>query len=515
MKRRRSEESCSERICGPHTYDERAENCWLCRTTWKPTATDSIGQFKNCELEDCQSLGPGLLDQSKQAELLYTPIEEWRTSLLALKPGEYTDPLVADLRVSHLVYARKAWLEEGRILVDYDALSYCWGEPNFNGHVRCNGIAYPITENLYLALERLRRKHELRYLWIDALCINQRDASEKSAQVCRMLSKYRQAKTVVVWLGEHGEHTETAILCLRASGGYAGYDTSIAELCESHQTEFSLGILDLFNRPWYKQLWVKQEISAAARIDYLCADSSLPWHVLTSIVEEGKPNIEHHHNRLQERQIMHEHQDPIDGFVASPNLLAPASHPRTFADLISVIYRSSGSICSDPRGLRVWRSRHDRRTRSRPSLDMLDAQSTESTAPFLPVDYARPIAQVFSDVIRYYIQHRKNLVFFEYLCGKGNCMTWPMGGHVGGESLPTWCPKWSAAPCEGPLQMPGRPDALHSSNNVALRTDSGKAQVDEFQTSSNILSATSGIAPAPKNPLSTSMPSYGDAVLRK
>ncbi|KAK3680408.1 hypothetical protein LTR37_021253 [Vermiconidia calcicola] len=462
MKRGRSEERCES-----PTYDERSENCFLCSTTRRPTASGKIGPFDDCKPEECQSLGPGLLDQSKQAELLYSPIEEWQTRLLALKPGKCREPLVADLRVSHVMHAGGAMLEEERLPVDYDALFYCWGEPSFNRPVRCNGITYPITENLYLALKRLRREREVRHLCIDAVCINQHNASEKSVQVCNMLSKYQQAKTVVVWLGEHGEHTEAAIACHCASGGHAHHETLLAQLCESHQTEFSLGIHELLERPWYKRLWVKQEVWAAARIEFLCADSSIPWRTLTNRAENV--NGQWHRNWLQQRR-MPEHQNTVDGsFPTSPNMIAPATHSRLLANLISVMYRTSGSICSNPRDYVYGILGMTDVYRGHQSLDVLDVQATESTEPFLPVDYARPIAQVFSDVIRYYIRQRKNLVFVEFLCGEGNCKPWPLGGHVEGESLPTWCPNWSA-PCEGPQQIPGRLDTLHS-KNIALQTE--------------------------------------------
>jgi hypothetical protein len=55
----------------------------------------------------------------------------------------------------------------------YEALSYCWGEIDDLVPMTCDGAEIRITRNLDTALRRLRRLHEPRVLWIDAICINQ------------------------------------------------------------------------------------------------------------------------------------------------------------------------------------------------------------------------------------------------------------------------------------------------------------------------------------------------------
>ncbi|KAK7997061.1 hypothetical protein PG989_005101 [Apiospora arundinis] len=59
------------------------------------------------------------------------------------------------------------------------------------------------TTNLVRALKHLRRKKGIRTLWIDALCINQRDLVEKQVQIRRMGWVYANASSVVVWLGDY------------------------------------------------------------------------------------------------------------------------------------------------------------------------------------------------------------------------------------------------------------------------------------------------------------------------
>jgi hypothetical protein len=70
-----------------------------------------------------------------------------------------------------------------------------------------NTYSYPITQNLYVALQRLRSPNQYPYLWIDALCINQHNLKERSMQGQNMLSIYKKAATVLVWLGECEQDT--------------------------------------------------------------------------------------------------------------------------------------------------------------------------------------------------------------------------------------------------------------------------------------------------------------------
>jgi Heterokaryon incompatibility protein (HET) len=93
----------------------------------------------------------------------------------------------------------------------YDALSYCWGGQKPTVEILCNGARLLITENAYSALCFLRHPNESRMLWIDAICINQSDAEEKSYQVSLMQDIYRGAQNVHVWLGVASNKSDSAM----------------------------------------------------------------------------------------------------------------------------------------------------------------------------------------------------------------------------------------------------------------------------------------------------------------
>jgi hypothetical protein len=88
---------------------------------------------------------------------------------------------------------------------DYEALSYTWGSETPLKTISLNGHNFNIRENLDSALRHLRLKDKPRMMWVDAICINQRDNQEKAREVRRMRDIYSRAQNVVVWLGNYHE----------------------------------------------------------------------------------------------------------------------------------------------------------------------------------------------------------------------------------------------------------------------------------------------------------------------
>lgn len=72
----------------------------------------------------------------------------------------------------------------------YTALSYTWGDSFSTVPLTCNGKVLQITHNLAEALDMSLRANPNEYLWVDQICINQKDAEEKAAQVSKMTLIY-------------------------------------------------------------------------------------------------------------------------------------------------------------------------------------------------------------------------------------------------------------------------------------------------------------------------------------
>ena len=65
----------------------------------------------------------------------------------------------------------------------------------------CNGHPLSVTEKLHHALLRWRQKADVRYPWIDALCINQSNFREREQQVPITGDLIASAEEDIVWLG--------------------------------------------------------------------------------------------------------------------------------------------------------------------------------------------------------------------------------------------------------------------------------------------------------------------------
>ncbi|KXJ87678.1 heterokaryon incompatibility protein-domain-containing protein, partial [Microdochium bolleyi] len=81
---------------------------------------------------------------------------------------------------------------------EYTALSYTWGTGEPSKAILLNGTLFPVRDNLY------------QLWWIDAICINQDDISERSSQVALMRRIYRQASRIVIWLGPAADDSDQA-----------------------------------------------------------------------------------------------------------------------------------------------------------------------------------------------------------------------------------------------------------------------------------------------------------------
>ncbi|KAL9601236.1 MAG: hypothetical protein Q9219_002641 [cf. Caloplaca sp. 3 TL-2023] len=86
-------------------------------------------------------------------------------------------------------------------MAKYSALSYVWGEQSNKTTITCDNQPLRVTQNLNQALLQYRKKGWSQLLWVDAICINQSDLEEKTAQVKRMKKIYQGAALVVIWLG--------------------------------------------------------------------------------------------------------------------------------------------------------------------------------------------------------------------------------------------------------------------------------------------------------------------------
>ncbi|TVY84408.1 Heterokaryon incompatibility protein 6 OR allele [Lachnellula suecica] len=127
-------------------------------------------------------------------------------------PDSIFEPLDAGIREIRLLIIRPSLdiddpvvcrLIKGSLDDDsqYYALSYTWGTSDNPSLITINDTPWVVGPNLHDALKYLRLEDKAITLWVDAICINQKDDSEKSYQVAMMADIYRKARGVRAWIG--------------------------------------------------------------------------------------------------------------------------------------------------------------------------------------------------------------------------------------------------------------------------------------------------------------------------
>lgn len=134
----------------------------------------------------------------------------------------------------------------------YEALSYFWGRENNLCSIIIDDQNLRISQNLFALLLRLQDHSCSRIIWVDAVCINQKDDKEKERQIPFMTEIYAKASRVLVWLGEAEDDSGRALEAIRLTG-----KNSTKYL--SHAKSFRQPIQKLLQRPWFRRFWVRQQ----------------------------------------------------------------------------------------------------------------------------------------------------------------------------------------------------------------------------------------------------------------
>ncbi|KAL7625002.1 hypothetical protein AAE478_004216 [Parahypoxylon ruwenzoriense] len=160
----------------------------------------------------------------------------------------------------------------------YEPLSYCWGDPRWMLPIHLDGYPMEVTRNLHAALLHLRREDSIRLLWVDAVCINQNDVSEKSEQIQMMRQIYQQGVRTLVWLGK---------LPLRARKAFR-YVQDLSNASETSPLEtdhpYLVDVRALLELPYFTRVWVVQEIAVSSSVQIFCGPNSISWDDLATAV---------------------------------------------------------------------------------------------------------------------------------------------------------------------------------------------------------------------------------------
>ena len=256
----------------------------------------------------------------------YRALGSGNIRLLYLLPGETGDQLQGV--INHVPYKSAG---------TYRALSYVWGTDQRIQELMTPDGVLPITFSLSKALQGLRHKNKAIMLWVDAICINQKNHKEKAQQV-RLLPKIFQtaASTYAFLEGDKesdaaiemlmqvrvkaacdeksepgtytrdvsdSDHEKGSAPCPETDGMRSKHRPNVEdwpkdlprvpacwnERCIPHPDDgiwTSVGAV--FALSWFRRVWVIQEIVAAPNVKIVCGKWIIDWsdlHLAMEIVD--------------------------------------------------------------------------------------------------------------------------------------------------------------------------------------------------------------------------------------
>ena len=407
--------------------------------------------------------------------LFYTPLDRSSKEirLLTLEPADRDDAeIVGVITVCSLKDTPPP---------KYEAVSYCWGDrkdtktitirQSSQHHHGLGALSqnFTVTANLSNALRRLRLDNEPRRLWIDAICINQNDALERSHQVSFMQSVYRSAERTLIWLGEDDGTVETALtLAVRIVRKMTHLDqltqpdvsddeqSAVAqEISDSLRNMNSPSILvsqapDLpksedhawkalarfLSRPWFTRVWVIQEVAMSQQATIYVGEHELDWAAIGLTA----------------------------AWLSRNNILSQTGEEGfRYADNVSLMFRFAspeaiGRLDDNPLAL-LWLVKDydatDARDKVFATLGLMFNEHVGREIPqLLSPDYTKTTEQAYEDVVKYCIRKDHNL---DILClvqphrAAAKAPERPLVGvtaHHHYEHLPrpkdfaSWIPRW-------------------------------------------------------------------------
>lgn len=214
--------------------------------------------------------------------------------LLAVYNSDNDDDVVTcRLVTASIVGNASGAIYDGEV-TEYKTLSYAWGDPTATEIIRIDGHEFSVTQNLNAALRNIRKQNprpESRedwcptFWWIDAICINQSDISERSQQVNLMTRIYRKAAGVHIWLGEASEDSDLAMSLARQLGepAYQGpgvHDVTFPQVSEGQRVANWKALIALLERSWWARVWVRQEVAVAKEAVVHCGNEQCNFATL-------------------------------------------------------------------------------------------------------------------------------------------------------------------------------------------------------------------------------------------
>jgi hypothetical protein len=348
-----------------------------------------------------------------QAIPLYKSLDTERREirLVTVSPGHFADDIHCSLS--------KVSLNESP---PYEALSYVWGAGGSRRHIFLDGLRTPVTRNLEIALRNLRHVSQSRVLWVDAICINQRDIPERNIQVIHMGDVYKSASRVIAWLGEEDEDSNLACDALESlpTDDQVHWDLLKNTTLEKAflEPKYATAIGNLFRRPWWYRIWTVQESILGPSLLFICGRRQMSAAMLFAL---SQGYVKHSTSCCQDFFWKKVDYSYLEAMIVLYKL--GLWRRRKFGSpLVNLLGSFTPRYCTDPRD-KVYGL-----------LGLCTADERKTIFP----DYFIPVSLVYEQVTLKIIENSRSLDVFSQLRPRSLDIVKLATGN-----LPSWVPDWT------------------------------------------------------------------------
>lgn len=272
----------------------------------------------------------------------------------------------------------------------FEALSYVWGVTLVPYKIRVDDKPFYVTHNLRSALEELRLPDRDRFLWVDAMCINQDDNIERGIQVQMMRDIYAQASRTIVWLGT-GTRSTPAAFNFMESFNDLGLDGKEAFWQNRESIESIKSIRREINAilqcDWWERAWIIQEVVVSQHVVVQRGSSQVKWDHLHDLIAYSP--VAEEHLTIRFAQNVQKIRDQNGAYEATSGSLL---------DLVYAFRHQSASFGSD----KIYAL-----------MGLLPASSADLLTP----DYNETSEIVFMQFAISCLEHNRNLQVIAYAAG--------------------------------------------------------------------------------------------------
>jgi hypothetical protein len=172
----------------------------------------------------------------------------------------------------------------------YTAVSYRWGEPRKLHTILAGKNRIAINQAVHDLVGQICPVRGVHHFWIDSICIDQANSTEKEAQIPIMGEIYEGANEVVVFLGLDDE-AERACNLAHRTGSHLLETRHLEDEPVKRGIPFKRDVLGLraltrmFENEYWSRTWIIQEFALSKNLRIRYGNATISWVCISAIIQ--------------------------------------------------------------------------------------------------------------------------------------------------------------------------------------------------------------------------------------